>query len=78
MDLEEFAWATGRRELADSIRENFIGVSEMPPHDTAMGTYREYLADGGMPEAVAVCTAYRCMLYRRKAACSTAMVAVMR
>ncbi len=52
MDLEEYAWATGRRGLADSVRTHFDGMSEMPLHATALGMYREYLAVGGMPEAV--------------------------
>ncbi len=52
MDLEEYAWATGRRALTDSIRMHFDDMSEMPLHDTAIGMYREYLAVGGMPEAV--------------------------
>ncbi len=52
MDLEEYAWATGRRALTDSVRAHFDDMSEMPLHDTALGMYREYLAVGGMPEAV--------------------------
>ena len=52
MDLEEYAWATGRRALTDSVRSHFDDMSEMPLHDTALGMYREYLAVGGMPEAV--------------------------
>ena len=31
---------------------HFDDMSEMPLHDTAIGMYREYLAVGGMPEAV--------------------------
>jgi len=52
MDLEEYAWATGRKDLVDSIRGHFDEMSEMPLHDTALEMYREYLAVGGMPEAV--------------------------
>lgn len=52
MDLEEYAWATGRKELSDSIRMHFSDMSEMPLHDSAMDMYREYLAVGGMPEVV--------------------------
>ncbi len=52
MDLEEYAWATGRKTLSDSIREHFNDMSEMPLHDSAMEMYREYLAVGGMPEVV--------------------------
>ena len=52
MDLEEYAWATGRKDLVDSIRSHFDEMSEMSLHDTALEMYREYLAVGGMPEAV--------------------------
>ena len=52
MDLEEYAWATGRKALTDSIREHFNDMSEMPLHDSALELYREYLAVGGMPEAI--------------------------
>lgn len=52
MDLEEYAWATGKKELTDSIRAHFDKISEMPLHDTALELYREYLVVGGMPEAV--------------------------
>lgn len=52
MDLEEYAWATGRRGLTDSIRSHFDEMSEMSLHDTALEMYREYLAVGGMPEVV--------------------------
>ncbi len=52
MDLEEYAWATGRKALTDSVRMHFDDMSEMPLHDTALEMYREYLAVGGMPEAV--------------------------
>ncbi len=52
LDLEEFAWATGRKKLSDNIIEHFQNMSKMPLHDTALEMYREYLAIGGMPEAV--------------------------
>ena len=52
MDLEEYAWATGRKGLSDSIRDHFNDMAEMPLHDRALEMYREYLAVGGMPEAV--------------------------
>ncbi len=52
MDLEEYAWATGRKALTDSIRKHFYDMSEMPLHDSALELYREYLAVGGMPEAI--------------------------
>ena len=52
MDLEEYAWVTGRKALTNSIREHFNDMSEMPLHDSALELYREYLAVGGMPEAI--------------------------
>ena len=52
MDLEEYAWATGRKALTDSVRGHFENMSEMPLHESALKLYREYLAVGGMPEAV--------------------------
>lgn len=52
MDLEEFAWATDRSGLADSIRDHFADMSEMPLHESALEMYREYLSIGGMPAAV--------------------------
>ena len=52
MDLEEYAWATGRKALTDSVRSHFDNMSEMPLHESALKLYREYLAVGGMPEAV--------------------------
>ena len=52
MDLEEYAWATGRKALTDSVRGHFENMSEMPLHESALELYREYLAVGGMPEAV--------------------------
>ena len=53
MDVEEYAWATGRKDLSDTIRLHFNEMSEMPLHEMAIDMYREYLAVGGMPEAVA-------------------------
>ena len=52
MDLEEYAWATGRKALTNSVRGHFENMSEMPLHESALKLYREYLAVGGMPEAV--------------------------
>ncbi len=52
MDLEEYAWATRRKALTDSVRGHFDNMSEMPLHESALELYREYLAVGGMPEAV--------------------------
>lgn len=52
LDLEEYAWATGRKDLSDTIRLHFNEMSKMPLHEKAIDMYREYLAVGGMPEAV--------------------------
>jgi len=54
MDMEEFLWATGREELAASIRKHFVEMSEMPQasHQAALEAYRQYLVVGGMPEVV--------------------------
>lgn len=54
MDMEEFLWATGRKELAGQIREHFRDMSAMPEasHRAALEAYRQYLAVGGMPDAV--------------------------
>ena len=52
MDMEEFLWATGNRELSNMISESFADASPMPLHEKAMDLYRTYLAVGGMPEAV--------------------------
>ncbi|MDR0523043.1 MAG: ATP-binding protein [Candidatus Methanoplasma sp.] len=56
MDLEEFMAATGRKGLAGEIRRAYRACEEFDLHDAAMGAYREYLAVGGLPEAV---NAYR-------------------
>lgn len=54
MDMEEFLWATGREELADSIRSHFNEMSAMPEaaHQAAIQAYKQYLVVGGMPEVV--------------------------
>ena len=54
MDMEEFLWATGREELADSIRTHFSEMSAMPEaaHQAAIQAYKQYLVVGGMPEVV--------------------------
>lgn len=54
MDMEEFLWATGRKELAGQIREHFRDMSAMPEasHRAALEAYRQYLVVGGMPDAV--------------------------
>ena len=55
MDMEEFLIAFGERELVNQIHKCYDERSPMPAalHDTALRLYRQYLAIGGMPEAVA-------------------------
>jgi len=54
MDMEEFLWALGSRELSDMIRSCFESNSSIPEllHEKAMMIYRQYLIVGGMPECV--------------------------
>lgn len=54
MDFEEYLWARGDDRLADAIGRAYDTPDRaFPFHDMAMGIVREYLAVGGMPEAVA-------------------------
>ena len=55
MDLEEFLIATGHKDLVERIRYCYENDSPMPAalHGICMDLYRQYLAVGGMPEAVA-------------------------
>ncbi|MBR0140341.1 MAG: ATP-binding protein [Firmicutes bacterium] len=55
MDMEEFLLACGEGDLVRRIRACFIEDSPMPAalHKAALDRYRQYLAVGGMPEAVA-------------------------
>lgn len=53
MDFEEYLWAMGQSAIYDIIRESFykkkpLGVM----HRRAMSLFREYMAIGGMPQAV--------------------------
>ena len=54
MDLEEFMLAMGEKELVARIRDCYNDNSPMPSalHIEALRIYRQYLAIGGMPEAV--------------------------
>ncbi|MCL2058092.1 MAG: ATP-binding protein [Oscillospiraceae bacterium] len=54
MDMEEFLYANGERELVEKIRECFESNAPMPSalHSAAMSYYRQYLVTGGMPECV--------------------------
>ena len=55
MDMEEFLIAFGEEGLAAYIRKCYDERSPMPAalHESALKFYRQYLAIGGMPEAVA-------------------------
>ena len=55
MDMEEFFLALGEEELVRQIRQCYEGNAPMPAalHEAALQEYRQYLAVGGMPEAVA-------------------------
>ena len=52
MDMEEFLWATGKKQLSEMINISFDDKRPMPLHEKAMEAYRTYIAVGGMPEAV--------------------------
>lgn len=54
MDFEEFLWAKGDRVTADAIREAFERRRPLGDgiHRAIMRSFREYLAVGGMPQAV--------------------------
>ena len=54
MDFEEFLWACGRGSAYDILKGYFDDLSEIPGgiHHDMMRTYREYMAVGGMPQAV--------------------------
>lgn len=55
LDMEEFLLALHEDELVKRIHQCFEENSPMPAalHDAALKRYRQYLAIGGMPEAVA-------------------------
>ena len=55
MDMEEFLIAFGEGELVNRIHKSYNERTPMPAalHDAALKYYRQYLAIGGMPEAVA-------------------------
>ena len=54
MDMEEFFLALGEKELVERIHHCFKDNCPMPQalHEAALKLYRQYLAVGGMPEAV--------------------------
>jgi predicted AAA+ superfamily ATPase len=53
MDFEEFLYAKNEDRLAALIREAASESVPLSLHEKAMSLYREYLAVGGMPQAVA-------------------------
>lgn len=55
MDMEEFLLALGEKDLVERIHTCFDDNSPMPQalHEAGLKRYRQYLAVGGMPEAVA-------------------------
>lgn len=54
MDFEEFLWAKGETTLSEFIRKQFQQKEPLGPtlHRKALNLFREYLAVGGMPQAV--------------------------
>ncbi|MBQ6012679.1 MAG: AAA family ATPase, partial [Firmicutes bacterium] len=54
MDMEEFLYACGEKDLVQRIHICFDNDQPMPAalHEAAMERYRQYLFVGGMPEAV--------------------------
>lgn len=54
MDFEEFLWATERENLAEFVRQCYLKQQALPEavHEKALEVYHQYLAVGGMPEAV--------------------------
>lgn len=54
MDFEEFLWAIGNNIYADAIRDAFASRKPMGTqnHRKIMQTFRNYMAVGGMPQAV--------------------------
>ena len=52
MDFEEFLWASGREDLAHSIREHYESNEPLNVHSIAIDFYNKYLIVGGMPAAV--------------------------
>lgn len=55
MNIEEFFIAMGESELVEQIKISFDANQPLPAalHEAANSLYRQYLAVGGMPEAVA-------------------------
>ncbi len=55
LDFEEFLWGQGiSADMIDSVREYLSRKKPVPDaiHNRIMGYYRQYIATGGMPEAV--------------------------
>jgi len=58
LSFEEFLWACGERALTDLIKEDPFSQDVKVFSDRLIRLYREYLAVGGLPEAVASWTAH--------------------
>ena len=52
MDFEEFLIAKDNKQLIEFIKNSFKNNDNMPFHTLALDLYNEYMATGGMPEAV--------------------------
>ena len=52
MDFEEYLWARNEKNLAEIIKESFIKRKTNPFHKLALDIFYEYIATGGLPEAV--------------------------
>ena len=52
MDFEEFLWACGKRDFAQTIRVYASKSEPFSLHDTALDLYKTYLLVGGMPKVV--------------------------
>lgn len=55
LDFEEFCWALGvSQQIIEDIREAYVSKTPLdePLHERLMGTFRHFIAVGGMPETV--------------------------
>ena len=54
LDFEEFAWALGKSQLVEYVKECFLGQKPLADalHKEAMLLFREYMIVGGMPQSV--------------------------
>lgn len=56
MDMEEFFWAIGQKELSDMAREHYEDDEKLDNayHEMALKSFQKYLVIGGMPEVVKI------------------------